>query len=81
MLDRDTVAQHQGQHPIDQGLGLAGPGARVDEQRVLGVVADPIARGLVGERLLRVVVIIRCSFPTPRARSDPPDRAATRRCA
>ena len=41
-------AGHEGDDPADERGGLAGAGARLDEQRRAEVVGDAVARGLVG---------------------------------
>ena len=40
---RYAVAQHQRDHPVDQRMRLARPGAGLDEERRAGVGADPLA--------------------------------------
>ncbi len=46
----DLAARHQGQDAVDQGRGLAGSGAGLDEEGGVEVLGDPLARRLIGRR-------------------------------
>ena len=44
----DAAGRHQGQDAVDQGRGLAGSGAGLDEEGGVEVLGDPLARRLIG---------------------------------